>query len=110
VTDVYKENQRLRAALQDIVDSRFSTKEEVVKIAENALKIVPLKMTDSKTLADSALLESLKIHKERADHFSKTFKDMIRFLEIWQNRELQKGNKQVAEAIKLTIESYTCQK
>jgi hypothetical protein len=110
MTDVYTENQRLRSALYNVADGRFNTKEELIKMAEDALKIVPLKMTDRKTLADKALLESLKIHKDRADYYSNTLKDMTRFLKIWQDRESQNGNKQIAEAIKLTIESYTWHK
>lgn len=107
MTDLKTENQRLRDALHSIASAYDATAEDLRKKAEDTLKVVPFKMHDPAIHPDDALLVVVKIHKDRADDLSKTVKTMLNFFRIWKARELKQGNLKVAEAIQLTIDSYS---
>ncbi len=109
MTDLKEENRRLRAALYEISCNIHATAGDMRKTAEDTLKIVPFKVEET-VHPDDALLVATKIHKDRADSLAKTIKTMIDFLKVWKRREIKNGNTKIAEAIQLTIDSYTCQK
>lgn len=109
MSELVRENKRLREILLCLSKDLESNSRQLRKQAEDALKVVPFKLDDG-SLPDNALLTAVRLHKEKIDQHEKTIKSMLSFLNIWKNREAKMGNHRVAEAIQLTIESYTCRK
>lgn len=106
MSECQKENKRLREVLRDIATDLESTSQQMREKAEDAIKVVPFTVEDREH-PDSALLVVVKLHRDKIQSLENTLKSMINFLKIWKSREEKLGNLKIAEAIQITIDSYT---